>query len=77
MDAVMYGVILNAKIVKLLNDPPENRSNRSNKPVSPVNISASTDLLMFGTGIFDPILNTTSMSKVKIILLLISGTFHA
>ena len=77
MDAVMYGVILNAKIVKLLNDPPENRSNRSNKPVSPVNISASTDLLMFGTGILDPILNTTSMSKVKIILLLISGTFHA
>ena len=73
----MYGVILNAKIVKLLNDPPENRSNRSNKPVSPVNISASTDLLMFGTGILDPILNTTSMSKVKIILLLISGTFHA
>ena len=73
----MYGVILNAKIVKLLNDPPENRSNKSNKPVSPVNISARALLLMFGTGIFDPILNTTSMSKVKIILLLISGTFHA
>ena len=77
MDAVMYGVILNAKIVKLLNEPPENKSNKSKSPVSPENMSASTLLLMFGTGMLDPIRNTTSISSVKIILLLISATFHA
>ena len=69
--------ILKAKIVKLLKEPPENRSNKSNSPASPVNISANTALLMFGTGIQDPTRNTTSISRVKIILDLISATFHA
>ena len=77
IDAVMYGVILSANIVKLLKDPPENKSNKSKSPVSPVNISDKTVLLILGTGILDPIRNTTSISKVKIIFDLISATFHA
>ena len=77
MDAVMYGVILKAKIVKFENDPPEKRSNKSNNPVSPVNNSASAALLMLGTGMFEPILNTRSIISVKSILLLISGIFQA
>ena len=77
IDDVIYGVILRANIVKLLKDPPENKSNRSNSPASPWNMSANTLLLIFGTGIFEPILKTTSISRVKIILLLISAIFHA
>ena len=38
IDAVIYGVMLSANIVKLLKAPPENRSNRSNSPASLVNI---------------------------------------
>ena len=41
MEAVTYGVILNAKIVKLLKDPPENKSNRSNNPPWFLNMLAS------------------------------------
>ena len=77
IDAVMYGVMLSAKIVKLLNAPPENRSKRSRSPVSPENICARYSLSIPGTGMLEPILYTSSIRRVKIIFCLISGIFHA
>lgn len=77
MEAVIYGVILKAKMVNWLKEPPENRSNKSNNPVSPVNTCARAERLIPGTGMLEPILKTTSISRVKIILLLISATLKA
>ena len=71
------GVILRAKIVKLLNDPPENRSKRSRRPVSPENICDKYALLIPGTGILDPIRYTTNIMSVKRIFFRSSSTFHA
>lgn len=70
-------VILSAKIVKLLNDPPENRSKRSRRPVSPENICDKYVLLIPGTGILDPIRYTTNIMSVKRIFFRSSSTFHA
>ena len=51
IDAVMYGVILSANIVKLLNAPPENRLNRAKSPVPLSNVCARMSLSIPGTGI--------------------------
>lgn len=58
IDAVIYGVILNANIVKLLNAPPENRLNRAKSPVSLSKVWARISLSIPGTGICDPILKS-------------------
>ena len=77
MDAVIYGVMLSAKIVMFPNAPPEKRSNRSNSPYSPENICSSMLLSMPGTGILEPILKTMSIKSVKMIFLRSSGIFQA
>ena len=71
--AVIYGVILKAKIVKLLKAPPENRSNSERSPVPPWKIWLNTSLLMPGTGMLAPILKTNSIKRVKTIFFLMSG----
>lgn len=53
MEAVIYGVILKAKMVNWLKEPPENRSNKSNNPVSPVNTCARAERLIPGTGMLE------------------------
>ena len=77
IEAVMYGVILSANIVKLLNAPPENRLNRAKSPVSLSNVCARISLSMPGTGICEPILKINSIARVKIIFFLRSGMFQA
>src|SRR5665648_1290455 len=77
IDAVIYGVILKANIVKLLKAPPENKSNKPNSPVSPLKTSARTALSIPGTGIFEPNLKTANINNVNMILFLISGIFQA
>ena len=51
MEAVIYGVILSANIVKLLNAPPENRLNRAKSPVSLLKVCERTSRSIPGTGI--------------------------
>ncbi len=73
----MYGVILRANIVKLLNDPPENRSNRVEKSglaCKHLGQELSVDIRNRNIGSDS---ENNSISKVNIILLLISGTFQA
>ena len=77
MDAVMYGVIESANIVKLLNAPPENRLNKANSPVSLSNVCDRTSLSMPGTGICAPIRKINSIAIVKMIFFLRSGIFQA
>ena len=77
IDAVIYGVMLSANIVKLLKAPPEKRSNRSNSPASLVNICDRMSRLMLGTGMLDPIRKMMSIIRVNNIFDLISATFQA
>lgn len=66
MEALIYGVIDKAKIVNLLNDPPEKIFIMFNIPFSEntvVSIAGSTP----GTGMYEPKRTTRSISKVKII----------
>ena len=76
IDAVMYGVMLKAKIVKLLNDPPENRSKISKSPL-PEKALSSCALSMPGTGILAPTRKTMIINSVNSILRLRSAIFQA
>ena len=63
--ALMYGVMLIAKIENLLNAPPENKSNSPNK--LPFMKSCSiADGSTPGTGMCVPSLKTANIIKVKI-----------
>ena len=63
IDALMYGVILIAKIENLLNAPPANKSSKPNK-LPLVNKLSITDASTPGTGIWIPKRKTMNISNV-------------
>ena len=72
IDALMYGVMLIAKMENLLNAPPEKRSNRPNRlPVA--NSCSMADGSTPGTGMCVPSRNTANMMSVKMTFCLSSG----
>ena len=78
IDAVIYGVMLRAKMVKLPKAPPENISNRPNRPLSLAwNAAAKISRLIPGTGMHDPSRNTTNIISVYKSFLRISGILQA
>ena len=64
MEALIYGVMLMAKIENLLNAPPENISNNPNK-LPLVKSCSIIDALTPGTGMCVPALNTMNMANVN------------
>ena len=76
IEALIYGVILIAKIEKLLNAPPATISKNPKILACPVNCWI-IELSIPGTGMCAPIRNTKNINSVKIIFLRVSSTFKA